>query len=202
MRRRYRRNLGFDFCRRYFKPRGIPLSSLDEVTITDEELETMRLRYVERLNQDEAAKLMKISQSQYQRDLSNTLSKITTALIDGKAIHIEKINKFSGVNSMKVMIPMDSTNKSAKISSVFGRSKYFALYDKESGELSFVENPGSSQARGAGMTAGQFAIDNNVSKVVSGNIGPNAESVLRQGGIEIETLDDPNRSLEDIIKSL
>jgi RNA polymerase sigma factor (sigma-70 family) len=77
----------------YYKPQGIPLSSLKEVVVSPEELETLRLRYIEDLSQDEAAEKMGISQSQYQRDLVNTLKKITKALISGDAISIPNGNK-------------------------------------------------------------------------------------------------------------
>ncbi len=93
MRNRFRRRLGFDFNDIYFKPRGIPLSNLKEVRISDEELETLRLRYIEKINQEDAAKRMGISQSQYQRDLTLVLEKITNAFINGYAINIEKSNK-------------------------------------------------------------------------------------------------------------
>ena len=89
MRRRCRRILGCQFRQHYFKPRGIPLTQLEEVKITDEELETLRLRFIEKLDQHEAAKKMGISQSQYQRDFVKVLEKITEALIDGKAILIQ-----------------------------------------------------------------------------------------------------------------
>lgn len=90
MRQRCIRRLGRDFSEIYFKPRGIPLRELNEVTITDEELETIRLRYLEKMDQDEASKKMGISQSQYQRDLTSVLEKITKALIEGYAINIAK----------------------------------------------------------------------------------------------------------------
>jgi predicted DNA-binding protein (UPF0251 family) len=90
MRYRNRRKLGFQFNEIYFKPRGVPLSSLEEVHITDEELETLRLRYIEKVDQEEAAQRMGISQSQYQRDLSIVLEKISKALIEGNAISITK----------------------------------------------------------------------------------------------------------------
>lgn len=90
MRQRNRRKLGFQFDEIYFKPRGIPLSQLEEVHITDEELETLRLRYIEKIDQQEAAKRMGISQSQYQRDLSLVLEKISVALIKGDAISVTK----------------------------------------------------------------------------------------------------------------
>ncbi len=90
MRKRCRRKLGYQYDETYFKPRGIPLSSLEETNITDEELETLRLRYIERIDQDDAAKKMGISQSQYQRDLDMALEKISTALILGHAISIKR----------------------------------------------------------------------------------------------------------------
>lgn len=90
MRPRFRRRLGIQFNDTYFKPRGIPLRELNEVNITDEELETLRLRYIENTDQEQAAKMMGISQSQYQRDLTSVMQKITEALINGYAISITK----------------------------------------------------------------------------------------------------------------
>lgn len=110
------------------------------------------------------------------------------------------VNKLSDPKSMRVLIAVDSKSKTDKISAVFGRSKYFALYDVESKKLDFVDNPGSTEARGAGMTAGQFAIDNNISKVVVTQMGPNAENVLKQGGIEIVI--EADKTLEEILQAL
>ncbi len=66
------------------------MRGLDVTEISHEELEAMRLRYIEEMTQAEAAKKMGISQSQYQRDLWKAHQKITRALISGEAIHIEK----------------------------------------------------------------------------------------------------------------
>lgn len=88
MRRRRRRTIQRQFPDRYYKPRGIPLSQLQETAITDEELETLRLRYVEKLDQRKAAEEMNISQSQYQRDLTSALEKLTLALVHGDAIRL------------------------------------------------------------------------------------------------------------------
>jgi predicted DNA-binding protein (UPF0251 family) len=90
MRRRSRRRIGYRFKETYLKPRGIPLNTLVQTTLTFEELESLRLRYIEKLDQVKAAKKMNISQSQYQRDLTTALEKITNALINESAIKIEK----------------------------------------------------------------------------------------------------------------
>lgn len=73
----------------YFKPQGIPLFALKEVTLTIDELESLRLKYEENLNQIKAAKKMKVSQSTFQRILNSALRKITEVLIKGKALRIE-----------------------------------------------------------------------------------------------------------------
>ena len=74
----------------YFKPRGVPMKMLDEVELTTEELEALRLKNIKDLDQTEASKLMKTSRSTFQRILSSAYKKITKALVEGKAIKIVK----------------------------------------------------------------------------------------------------------------
>lgn len=88
MRHRRKRCVGFQFNGIYYKPRGVPLRHIEEVQITPEELETLRLRHIEKLDQESAARRMGVSQSQYQRDLTAVHEKITSALIKGCAINI------------------------------------------------------------------------------------------------------------------
>jgi predicted DNA-binding protein (UPF0251 family) len=76
----------------YFKPRAVPLSILEEVDLTIDELEAIRLCDLKDLDQIEAAKKMEISQSTLQRILASARQKIAEALIEGKAIRISKIN--------------------------------------------------------------------------------------------------------------
>jgi uncharacterized protein len=74
----------------YFKPQGVPMSSLSVVELTHEELEAYRLRYVNDLDQESAAKKMDTSTSTYQRIINSAYKKIADALINGKAIKIVK----------------------------------------------------------------------------------------------------------------
>lgn len=72
----------------YFKPRAVPLRELLEVNLTVDELEAMRLANLERLSQAEAAVRMQIHQSTFNRTLAKAREKVTSALVDGKAIRI------------------------------------------------------------------------------------------------------------------
>jgi predicted DNA-binding protein (UPF0251 family) len=74
----------------YFKPQGVPMRELEIVELTTEEVEALRLRNTEDLEQEEAAKKMNTSQSTFQRILSSAYKKITEAIIEGKAIKIIK----------------------------------------------------------------------------------------------------------------
>ena len=74
----------------YFKPQAVPLSMLEEVDLSIDELEALRLCDLKNLEQTEAAKRMNISQSTFQRTLASARQKVTRALIEGKAIKIRK----------------------------------------------------------------------------------------------------------------
>ena len=73
----------------YFKPRGIPLRLLEEVQLTLEELEALRLKDYEGMEQEEAAELMGVSRPTYQRILEQARHKVAEALVRGKALRIE-----------------------------------------------------------------------------------------------------------------
>ncbi len=61
---------------------------LEEVELSHEELEALRLKNIVGMDQVECAKKMKTSQSTLQRILSSAYRKISRALIEGKAIKI------------------------------------------------------------------------------------------------------------------
>jgi uncharacterized protein len=72
----------------YFKPRGVPMSRLEIVELTIEEVEAIRLKNIESFSQTDCAKKMKTSQSTFQRILSSAYKKISQAIVEGKAIQI------------------------------------------------------------------------------------------------------------------
>lgn len=84
------RCLRFDPEVLYFKPRGIPLSTLEEEELFHDELEALKLHDVDGLDQIEAAKKMNVSQPTFGRILDKAYKKIAVAIIKGKAIKIIK----------------------------------------------------------------------------------------------------------------
>jgi predicted DNA-binding protein (UPF0251 family) len=73
----------------YFKPRGIPASLLEEVILTLDEYEAVRLADFEELYQEKAASQMNISRQTFGRIIESAHKKIADVLINGKALKIE-----------------------------------------------------------------------------------------------------------------
>ncbi len=72
-----------------FKPVGLPLGKLEQVTLLHEELEALRLADLEELHQTEAAAQMSVSRSTFQRLVTEARRKVALALVNGAALHIE-----------------------------------------------------------------------------------------------------------------
>ena len=84
------RRISFNPKVSYYKPQGVPMRFLEVVELTREEAEALRLKNIKDLDQIDAAKQMKTSQSTFQRILSSAYKKISKAIIEGKAIKIIK----------------------------------------------------------------------------------------------------------------
>ncbi|MFX0183289.1 MAG: DUF134 domain-containing protein [Candidatus Hodarchaeota archaeon] len=97
----------------YFKPRSVPLSEIeDEIAITLEELEALRLTDMEGLSQKEAGKKMGISQSTVSRHLDIAHHKLAKVLVHGLAIRIANAADFFHCDSCghTWLIPEDLTS--------------------------------------------------------------------------------------------
>ena len=73
----------------YFKPRGIPMSQLDEVVLTIDELEAIRLADLDEMYQEAAAQKMKVSRQTFGRIVAAARKKVAEALVEGKALRID-----------------------------------------------------------------------------------------------------------------
>jgi len=73
----------------YFKPRGIPLVELEEVSISMDELEAISLADYSGLYHEDAAAKMKVSRQTFGRILNSAHKKVASCLIKGKALKID-----------------------------------------------------------------------------------------------------------------
>lgn len=72
-----------------FKPVGIPTRDIEEVVMTLDEFEAVRLADLDGLYQEQASEKMGISRSTFSRIMDSAHRKVAEALVHGKALRIE-----------------------------------------------------------------------------------------------------------------
>jgi predicted Fe-Mo cluster-binding NifX family protein/predicted DNA-binding protein (UPF0251 family) len=73
----------------YFKPQGIPMTNLKIETLSFEEIEALKLKDVENMDQETAAEKMGISRSTFQRIVKSARYKLVKSVIEGRALKVE-----------------------------------------------------------------------------------------------------------------
>lgn len=121
------RKVDYDYQNKYFAPcskgEGVCRQS-EEIKLKVEELEAMRLKDIEGLMQEECAERMHISRQTFQNIIDRARQKVTSALIEEKAISVgggnytKNICSFSCLSCGHEMItPFEGTKKCTRCGS-------------------------------------------------------------------------------------
>lgn len=86
---------------------------------------------------------------------------------------------------MKVCVTSTGPGLDSEMDPRFGRCQYFLFVDPESLELEAVENPNLAAAGGAGIQSAQFVANKGVEAIITGQVGPNAFTMLQAAGLKI-----------------
>jgi len=89
-RKKRMRNIAVDHTEVCFKPCGVRRVSIENIKLGADEMEAIRLSDFEGLYQEECAKQMGISRTTFSRILDSAHKKISDALLNTKAIVVEK----------------------------------------------------------------------------------------------------------------
>ena len=73
----------------YFKPRGIPMFDLEEVRLTVDQREAIRLSDLLGMSHEDAGRHMGVSRATFGRIIQRARQAVADALINGKAINVE-----------------------------------------------------------------------------------------------------------------
>jgi predicted Fe-Mo cluster-binding NifX family protein len=87
------------------------------------------------------------------------------------------------MENKKIAITSDGPTLDSMVDQRFGRCRYFLVVElagKDATKVDAVENQGAIQGHGAGIRAAQQVGELGVSAVITGDVGPNATSVLSQ----------------------
>ena len=103
---------------------------------------------------------------------------------------------------MKVAITSTGNTLESQIDRRFGRCKYFVIYDTESKSVEFIPNPNIDVESGAGPASVQVVASKNVEKIISGEFGIKIKSILDSLKIQMITIKEQEKTVQDIINML
>ena len=81
--------VSFDHTPAYFQPAHFPNRIVDQVELSIDELEAIRLADAEGMSQEEAAVRMNVSRQTFGRIIARARGKTAEALVHGKGLHIQ-----------------------------------------------------------------------------------------------------------------
>ena len=121
------------------------------------------------------------------QSLQNTCSPKTGkgyGLDKTECAHKEQPNN-EDIQSHYVCITSECASIDSNMDSRFGRCNFFIFINPETLVFDIVKNPFNAQASGVGIRAAQLLIDREVKTLITGHVGPKAESPLVEANIKI-----------------
>jgi predicted Fe-Mo cluster-binding NifX family protein len=85
----------------------------------------------------------------------------------------------------KICVSAKGPDLEAEVDPNFGRAAYFLIVDPQTLEFKAFANPHAQAGHGAGIQSAQFAAGQEVSAVLTGQVGPNAQQVFESAGIRV-----------------
>lgn len=175
-----------------FHPEGIP--PFEEVTISVDEYEIIRLVDLEKKTHQEAACQMHISRTTATEIYESARYKVADSLVNGKRLHIAggnyqvhswnpKPENNSSLQKGRETMRVAVTYENGTIFQHFGHTEFFKLYDIAENEVAASEVV-STNGSGHGALAG-FLKSNQVDVLICGGIGGGAQAALADAGIQL-----------------
>jgi len=85
----------------------------------------------------------------------------------------------------KICLTATDKGMDSDIDPRFGRAAYFHILDPSAQQIEVVRNPHLEEAQGAGIQTAQMLVDRGVRIVLTGQVGPKADQVLRAAGVQV-----------------
>ena len=170
---------------RVFKPAGKPAHALDEVVLSLDEAEAIRLADLEGLYQEAAALRMAVSRQTFGRIVETARRKVADMIVNGKLLRIEGgevVMHKEGDSIMKVAVPA----RDGMVDEHFGHCEHFVVYTlDESKKITSEEQVNSMEGCGCKSDIAGVLSRMGVTHMVAGGIGEGAIRVLHGHGIDV-----------------
>lgn len=93
----------------------------------------------------------------------------------------------SEVSFGKICVTAQGDSPDSQVDPRFGRAVYFHIYDPKKDRWEVVANENVDAGHGAGVQSAQLIAGKDVSIVLTGECGPNAERILSAAGVKVVT---------------
>jgi predicted Fe-Mo cluster-binding NifX family protein len=103
---------------------------------------------------------------------------------------------------MNIVITASGNSLESKFDMRFGRCAWFCVYNPDDKTIQFFENENKNINGGAGTKSAAKVAELGAERVISGDFGPKAKSMLEKLNIQMAILDDEDLTLENIIDNL
>lgn len=180
-----------------FIPEGI--SNCEEIVLSVDEYEVIRLIDLEKRTHDQCGKQMGISRTTVTEMYERAREKLADSIVNGKALVIaggkyelcdgrnhcchkfkaDSIPVQKGKEEMRIAV----TYEDGKVFQHFGHTAQFKFYDVENGQITKTEVV-DTNGQGHGALSG-FLVANKVNVVICGGIGGGAKAALDNAGIQL-----------------
>ncbi len=182
-----------------FEPNGIPCN--EQITLSVDEYETIRLIDLEKLTQEECSLRMEVSRPTVTALYESARYKIADCLVNGKKMiisggkyklteqmfdacrnensELEKLYLLKGECVMRIAV----TYENGTVFQHFGHTENFKIYDVEDKKI-VKEQVVDTQGQGHGALAG-FLAEAKVDVLICGGIGGGAQTALSNVGIKL-----------------
>lgn len=180
------RILGSAIIKRGFRPSGAAAGKSEEVVLTFDEAEALRLADLEGLYQQAAAQRMGVSRPTFGRIIESARRKTADALINGKRILIDGGSVAIEEKKDRPLLIAVPTMVRGQIASHFGKCERFTIFAMdESGAIKAEEKVEASMGPGckSGATAQLSAMG--VTVLIVGCIGDGAVRAFSAHGIHV-----------------
>lgn len=186
-----------EFC--VFSPEGIP--NCEDVTLTVDEYEVVRLVDLDQLTHAQAAERMEISRPTATEIYNAARIKIAECIVNGKRLLVSggkyhlcgggkcgdrcrrrferNVSAKKGDNTMRIAVTYDM----GQIFQHFGHTEQFKIYDVDDGKITNEEII-FTMGKGHGALAG-FLSANKTDVLICGGIGAGAQNALSEAGIQL-----------------
>lgn len=186
---------------RTFVP-GNQADGAEEIILTVDEYESLRLIDREGLSQEQCGELMQVSRATVQQIYASARKKLADMLVEGLPLRIQggeyqlcdgdnpsctcgncyKLNPYYTETKGEQRVRIAVTYENGQIFQHFGRTQQFKVYEVEKGQIRSAEVVGTNGS-GHGALAGILG-SLKVEVLICGGIGGGAQNALKEAGIK------------------